>query len=155
MTYNQVEEQILELFEKTKFATLATANKHGVVCTAQMCLMNNGLKVFMQTDKKFEKVKNIQENPHVAFNIGAYNFKGTAKIVGHPTSNPIIEKIKSKHLESYNSYTNLPDEVLIEIELTEAKIWGIDNSKDIHNQETILIVDMKNKTAQTIICDKM
>ncbi|MDR0850790.1 MAG: pyridoxamine 5'-phosphate oxidase family protein [Christensenellaceae bacterium] len=156
MNYDEVIKIIEKLFKSTKFVTLATADKLGVVSTAQMCLINDGLKVFMQTDNKFEKLKNIAENPHVAINIGAFNFKGAAKIVGHPTENKVfIKNLKQKHLETYEHYTNLKDEVLIEIELIQAKIWGVDNSKDVHNQETILVVDFKNKTTKTIVCDKM
>lgn len=156
MKYEEIVQKITELFNLTKFATLAYANKKGVVGTAQMCVINDGLKVFMQTDKKFDKVKNIIENPNVAINIGAFNFKGTAKVAGHPKDNEIfIQKLKTKHLKTYEHYTNLDDEVLIEINLNEARIWGVDNNKDVHNQETILVVDFKNKTTRTIVCDKM
>lgn len=156
MEYAEIEQKILKLFENTKFCTLATASKEGVVSASQVCLVNDGLDVYVQTDKTFEKVKNIKENPNVAINCGAYYFKGKAEIVGKPTNhNKFIEKIKAKHLDTYNHYTNLPNEVLIKIELSEAKIWGIDNSKDIHNQETILVVDLKNKKTNTIMCDKM
>ncbi len=156
MNYSQALEKIENILKITKFATLATANNKGEVSASQVCLTNKGLKVFVQTDKTFEKVKNIQENDNVALNLGAYYFKGKATIVGHPSVNlEFIELIKSKHLDTFNHYTNLPNEVLIEIELTEAKIWGIDNSKDIHNSETILVVDLKNKTTKEIICDKM
>lgn len=152
----EVERKILDLFEKTLFCTLATANKDGVVSASQVCLINDGLTIFVQTDKTFEKVNNIKENPNVAINCGAYYFKGKAEILGHPRKYPdFIQKVKQKHLSTYNSYTNLPNEVLIKIELSEAKIWGGDNSKDIHNQETILVVDLINKKTNTIICDKM
>ena len=156
MDYIEAEKKILNVLEKTTFCTLATANKLGVVCATQMCLVNNGLKVYIQTDKTFEKVKNILENENVAINCGPYYFKGVAKIIGHPTENSMfVEKLKIKHLDTYKHYTNLPNEVLIEITLTEGKIWGIDNTKDIHNQETIFTVDFVNKTVSKLICDKM
>ncbi len=156
MEYLDVESKILNLFEKTLFCTLATANKEGVVSASQVCLINDGLTIYIQTDKTFEKVQNIKQNPNVAINVGAYYFKGKAEIVGKPTENALfIEKIKAKHLDTYNHYTSLPNEVLIEVKLSEAKIWGGDNSKDIHNQETILVVDLINKKTNTIICDKM
>lgn len=156
MLYKDIENQILKVLENTPFCTLATANKEGVVCASQMCLINDGLTAYIQTDKTFEKIKNIKENPNVAINCGAFYFKGFAKILGHPTENPLfIEKIKQKHLKTYNHYTNLPNEVLVEIKLTECKIWGVDSKKDIHNQETILIVDLVNKKIEEKVCDKM
>lgn len=156
MNFEELELNLINLFKHTPFCTLATANRNGVISASQVCLINDGLTIYVQTDKTFEKVKNINENPNVAINIGAYYFKGTASVLGHPSTNAMfIEKIKAKHPETYNHYTNLPNEVLIKIYLVEAKIWGIDNSKDIHNQETILVANLKTKELQTIVCDKM
>ncbi len=156
MNYQEVESKILKHLESTAFCVLATVNKKGEVCASQMCLINDGLTVYVQTDKKFEKVKNITENANVAINAGAFYFKGTAKILGHPSGNArFIEKIKQKHLKTYENYTGLPNEVLIEINLSECKIWGGDNKKDVHNQESILLVDLIHKTLKTIVCDKM
>ena len=153
MLYSEIEKRIIKVLEKTPTCVIATANKEGVVSAAQMCLVNDGLKVYLQTDKTFEKVKNIKDNPNVAINLGAYYFKGIAKLSGHPSSNKMfIEKIKEKHLETYNLYTNLPNEVLIEITLTEAKIWGVGNSK---NEKTIMLVNLINKTIENIVYDEM
>ncbi len=156
MNYTDAIQKIETILSATKFATLATSNNKGIVSASQVCITNSGLKVWVQTDKTFEKIINIKQNNNVALNVGAYYFKGIATIVGHPTQySEFINLIKQKHPETYASYTNLPNEVLVEIELTEARIWGIDNSKDVHNQETILVVDLKNKTTNTIVCDKM
>ncbi|MDR2901815.1 MAG: pyridoxamine 5'-phosphate oxidase family protein [Lactobacillales bacterium] len=156
MEYSEAIAKIEKLLEATKFAVLATANKQGVVSASQMCLINDGLSVYFQTDKTFEKIKNITENPNIALNLGAYYFKGTAKIIGHPTDFPaFIEKIKKKHLKTYENYTNLPNEVLIQVDLTECKIWGADASKDLHAQETIQVLDLKEKTSRVIVCDKI
>ncbi len=148
--------KIDNLIKNTKFTTIATSNKNGIVSTAQMCIVNKGLTVYFQTDKTFEKIKNIQENNNIAFNIGAYNFKGKANIVGKPSQNDdFIELIKQKHFETYKSYTLLENEVLIKVEITECKIWGINSKLDIHEQETIEIIDFINKTKKIIICDKI
>ena len=156
MEYEELINKVEKLLTNTKFVVLATANKEGVVSACQMCIVNDGLKVYFQTDSTFEKITNIKENPHVAITIGAFYFKGIAKIVGHPTANSdFIERIKEKHPETYAHYTNLPTEVLIEVDLIECKIWGIDNSKDIHNEEIIQVLDLNNKTRKQIICGKM
>lgn len=156
MKYKDVEAKIEKILENTLFCTFCTANKKGEICADQMCLVNNGLKAYIQTDLTFEKIKNIKENTNVAINCGAYTFKGIAKLLGKPTDNQMfVEKLKAKHLKTYEHYTKLPNEVLIEIELIECKIWGVDNKKDIHDQETITVVNLKDKTLKTIFCDKM
>ena len=152
MNYSDVEKQILDILEKAPFCVLATANKQGVISADQMCLVNDGLKVYIQTDSTFEKIKNIEENPNIALNVGAYSFKGVATIVGHPSTRPIfIEKIKQKHQSTFKEYTNLPNEVLIEIELNQCKIWG----KAGLEENSITKVDLKNKRIELIKCDSM
>lgn len=156
MTYEEIKQNIIRLLERTPFTCLATANKNGEVSNSQVCLINDGLTVYTQTDESFEKAENIRQNSNVALNCGAYYFKGKAEIVGRPKDNEkFVSLIKQKHLSTYNHYTNLPSEVLIKITLTEARIWGVDNSKDIHNQETITVVDLTSGDIKTINCDKM
>ena len=155
MEYDDLLKRIKNLLKKTKYAVLATANKDGVVSASTVCIVNDGLKVYVQTDSSFEKIKNIKENENVALNLTSVYFKGKAKIVGHPSSNSFfIENIKTKHPETYKNYTNLPSEVLIEIELTECKIWEFENI-DGKREEVIKVIDYKNKTIHNIICDKM
>lgn len=156
MTYENMIEKLLNLFNATKFCTLATANNKGEVSASQICLINDGLTLYFQTDKTFEKIQNIKENNKVSINCGAFYFKGKATIEGHPTNNlKFIELIKEKHIDTFNHYTKLPNEVLVRVDLTEAKIWGVDTSKDVHNQETIAILNFETKEIKTIICDKM
>ncbi len=156
MKYEDVQSKIITHLNTTHFCTLATANKDGVVCACQMCLVNDGLKVYIQTDKTYEKIKNITENPNVAITCGAYYFKGNANLLGHPTENEwFVNAIKEKHPKTYNRYTNLPNEVLISINLTECKIWGFDNGNKTPNQEVLLVVDLINKTTKEIICERM
>lgn len=155
MEYQELINKILRLLENTKYVILATANKKGIVSASKMCIVNNGLKIYIQTDNRFEKTQNIKENENVAINIEAVYFKGIAKILGHPNKNKMfVEKMKEKHIETYENYTNLPNQILIEIELTECRIWKfefIDGKKE----EIIKIVNLKDKTINNIICDKL
>lgn len=154
--YKKIVEKIELVLNNTKFAVLATSNQEGIVSACQMCLVNDGLTLYFQTDKNFEKITNIKENPNVAINIGSYYFKGKAKIIGHPTSNEVfIDKIKNKHPETYNHYTNLIDEILIEVKLFECKIWGAIDSKNVHSEDIIQIIDFNNKSIQIKTCNKM
>lgn len=143
--YESCVKKIEEVLGKCIFATLATACD-GIVHTRQMCLLNDGLKVFMQTDKTFDKVAEIRKNENVAINCGAYNFTGKAKLIGSPKDNEwFMQNFKAKHLKSFRQYTNLPNEVLIEIEITECKIW----------EKTLTIVNFIDRTVKKIAYDEM
>ena len=152
MVYSEIKDAVLKLLNDTKLVVLATANRNGVVATAQVLIVNDGLKAYIMTDKKFEKALNISENPCVALSIGAFSFKGLARILGHPLKfKNIANKIKEKHLDSYNTYINIADEVLIEVRLTEARIWNLGN-KD-NKTKIIRKVDFEKEKAETINCD--
>jgi len=128
--------EIEQLLDKTVNVVLATSNSKGIVSTAQMVMVNNGLTVYMQTDSRFQKVKNIKENPNVALNIGRYNFKGTAKILGHPLENKMfIDKLKARSPKTYEDYSHIPENVIIEIKLTNIRVWSINGNKDVTDIE--------------------
>ena len=118
-----------------------------------MCIVNDGLKVYLQTDSSFEKVNNIKQNKNVAINCGAYYFKGIANILGHPKDYEFfIDKFKEKHPKSFQSYTNLKSEVLIEVKLLECKIWGYEKQDE---KEVLLVVNLQDKSISKVICDKL
>lgn len=155
MEYQELINKILRLLENTKYVILATANKKGIVSASKMCIVNDGLKIYIQTDNRFEKIQNIKENENVAINIDTVYFKGIARIIGHPSENKMfVEKMKEKHFETYENYTNLPNQVLIKIELTECRMWKFEviNGK---REEIIKIVNLKDKSINNIICDKL
>jgi general stress protein 26 len=156
MDYDEAIAKVGKLFAATKFAVLATANRDGVVSASQMCLVNDGMTLYFQTDSSFEKIRNIRENPHVAVNVGACYCKGTAELLGHPAEFPdFIEKIRRKHPETYESYTNIPTEILVKVEVSECKIWGADAGKSVHSQSTIKVLDLVKKTSTILACGKM
>lgn len=151
MQYKEIVSQIENLLLETKFAVLSTVDSDCAPATAQMCLISDGLTVYMQTDKKFEKVSNIRVNPHVAINIGMHNFKGIAEIVGHPSANEwYMNAVGKKHPEAKEKYTNLSDEVLIRIDLLKCKQWH-----DIDGKEGYLCIDFISETVQQIVVDSM
>ena len=145
LTYEEWENKIEKVLEHADVAFLATSGTDGVHSRA-MCLVNDGLKIYMQTDKTFRKVDEIRKNEKVAISFGSYNFDGKAKILGAPKDYKFfVEKFKAKHLKSYEQYTNLPNEVLIEIELTECRIWS----------KSMIVVNFLDKTVKEIAYDEM
>jgi hypothetical protein len=83
-------------------------------------------------------------------------FKGIAEIIGEPNRHSVfVNKMKEKHPNTYEAYTNLPDEILIKIELTECRVWGFDKGKSKKNKQAITVFDLINNKQQTIFCDKM
>ena len=153
MTYQDVLKKIDSILKDTKVAVLATAGRGGLSC-AQVCIVNDGSNVFFQTGGGFEKVKNIRENPYVALSCGNYNFKGLATVTGHPRENKdFIKKYSEKFPVAYKSFTDLPNEVLVRIVLTECKIWEIPENVS-HKDERLITVNLTNGTIKSDILTK-
>ncbi len=151
MEYEILHQKIIELLSKTNYVVLATSSLDGVVSASKMCMISKGTTVYFQTSLGFEKTKNIMENPNVAITINNIYFKGQAAIVGTPSSNEyFVNQMKIKHYKTYENYTNLPNQILIEVKLTECRLWGIWNG-----EESIKILDLNNKQLTKIKCDNL
>lgn len=156
MNFDEIKNKLVELLSTSKHCVFSTSNAKGEIDSASMCLINDGLTIYLQTDSSFEKVKNIKENPNVAINIGAYSFKGKATIVGKPSDNEFfISQMKVKQKTAYKLYTNLPSEVLIEVKLSKAKIWQSKEDLNKNLVESIISIDFSKKTITETICDRL
>ena len=159
MEYDLLLEKITNLLSRVNYVVLATASKDGVVTASKMCVISDGTALYFQTDSNFEKARNIMENPNVAITIENIYFKGHASIIGHPSKNIyFVNQMKEKHFQTYENYTNLPNQILIKVKLTECRIWGIwNNINDCDNnkEESIKVLNLKNKQLTKIKCDNL
>lgn len=160
MEYNELLQKIIKMLSKTNYVVLATSSKNGVVTASKMCVIADGTTLYFQTDSNFEKARNIMENSNVAITMGNIYLKGQAFIIGHPSENKyFVEKMKELHYKTYENYTNLTNQILIEVHLTECRIWGIWKNNEcndvIDKEESIKILDIKNKKLTKIKCDNL
>lgn len=160
MEYELLLEKMVKLLSKTNYVVLATASKDGIVTASKMCVIAEGTTLYFQTDSKFEKARNIIENPNVAITIENIYFKGQATIIGHPSENQyFVEKMKERHYQTYENYTDLPNQILIKVSLTECRIWGIWQNNDIGDnvvkEESIKVLNLKNRQLTKIKCDNL
>ena len=139
--YNELEKETFEILEKNKHIVLATClNDKPTARTVSHIILDN--KIYFQTDIKFDKCMQIEENNNVALCLDNYQIEGTAKILGHPLNEEnerFLNKFKQVHKNSFNEYSALEDEVVIEINPIFIKIWKyIDNKPYI---EYLNIID--------------
>ena len=139
--YNELEKETFEILDKKKHIVLATClNDEPTARTVSYIILDN--KIYFQTDIKFDKCMQIEENNNVALCLDNYQIEGTAKILEHPLDEKnkrFINKFKQIHENSYNEYSILEDEVVIEINPIFIKIWKyIDNKPYI---EYLNIID--------------
>ena len=64
-----IKDEIEEYLSKRKFLILGTSSKNGKPLTHPLAYINIGTDVYFLTSKSSRKVKNILENPNVAYSI--------------------------------------------------------------------------------------
>lgn len=123
--YNELEKEIFDYLDKKKHIVLATClNDEPTARTVSHITLDN--KIYFQTDIKFDKCMQIGENNNVALCLENYQIEGTAKILEHPFNEKnkrFLNKFKQIHEKSFNEYSALEDEVVIEINPIFIKIW--------------------------------
>ena len=139
--YNELEKETFEILDKKKHIVLATClNDEPTARTVSYIILDN--KIYFQTDIKFDKCMQIEENNNVALCLDNYQIEGTAKILEHPLNEKnerFLNKFKKVHENSFKEYSTLEDEVVIEINPIFIKIWKyIDNKPYI---EYLNIID--------------
>ena len=115
---------------KTNVMVLATSLDNKVTARS-ISIVNNGLEILFQTDKRFLKYEQISKNSLVALSINNIQIEGIAKSLGHPMNdkNLLFQKIyKGKHEGSFEMYSKLENEVVILVNPLLITLWKyIDN----------------------------
>lgn len=129
--YNELEKETFDYLDKKKHIVLATSlNDEPTARTVSHIILDK--KIYFQTDIKFDKCMQIEENNNVALCLDNYQIEGTAKILEHPfheKNERFLNKFKQVHENSYNEYSALEDEVVIEINPIFIKIWKYMDNK--------------------------
>ena len=64
-----LKDEIIQYLSKSKFITLATANKDGDPLSHTVAYINKGPDVYFSTSKKSRKIKNLSKNPKIAYSL--------------------------------------------------------------------------------------
>jgi general stress protein 26 len=121
----ELEKEIITLLEREKYLVLATCTDEHVTARA-ISHINIGLDIFFQTDKKFLKVKQINQNPRVALCISNLQIEGIAEFQGYPSDEDNIrfcELYKQKHPNSFEMYSGIKDEVIFKVRPSLITLW--------------------------------
>ncbi len=102
---------------------LATSAENRVTARSMSTIYDSGF-IYLQTDRKMLKYKQIEENCNVALSVGFLQLEGKAVDIGGWNNNShLLELYKAKHNSSYEKYKNLKSETVIRIEINYIKKW--------------------------------
>lgn len=131
INYNLLEKEIFDLLGDKKIMVLATCSENRVTARNMSCLILNR-KIYFQTDKTFLKYNQILKNPNVALCIDNIQIEGIAKIKKHPfneENKEFTEMYKKHYKGSYDLYSHMNNEVVIEVEPTLITLWKYENGR--------------------------
>ena len=143
LDYFQAEREAVDFISQNNKMVLATCSDQRV--TARMIsIIHDGMRIFCQTDRNFIKYRQITENPNVALSAGNIQIEGIAKITGHPSENRFFaETYQLAHPSSYEKYSHLKDEVVIEIIPHLVTFWKYSDGQKPYRD----FIDVKKKEA--------
>lgn len=133
-----------ELFKEigeSKVMYLATC-ANGRVTSRAMSFIIYDQKLYFQTDRKFIKYEQISENPNVAVCIDNIQIEGVCKDIGSPLDDAnrfFAEKYEKYYKSSFEKYSHMKDEALLEVAPTQIKLWKYDAGRPY--QEFLNFVD--------------
>ena len=111
-----------------KTMVLSTSLDDKVTSRTMSIVLINGIFYF-QTDRNFEKCRQIENNPNVALCIDNIQIEGICRELGKPVDNSeFIKEYKNCFPGSYKMYSLLDSEVLYEIKPTLIKKWVYETS---------------------------
>jgi general stress protein 26 len=149
LDYKSLEQETFQSISDHKIMVLATCSQNRVTARNMSCVIFNN-RIYFQTDKSFLKYQQILDNNQVALCADNIQVEGKAVVKGHPfdEENKEFCRLYEKNFEgSFEKYSKLPTEVVIEVEPTLITLWKYSNGMPFRD-----FINLKDKKAyrQTI-----
>lgn len=129
ISYEALEQEILGKLGESAIMVLATSAGGRVTVRSMSCIFN-GLKIAFQTSSASTKISHIRENPRVALCMGNIQIEGIATVLGHPYDIPWFrEQYARLHPGSFEAYSWLADECVVEVEPILITLWKSGDGK--------------------------
>lgn len=131
MTFTEAVETMFEKLGNSKIMALATS-KHDYVMVRNVSCVFYDQKIYFKTDRNFRKTKQMLENPQVAMCWNGVQVEGIAVNKGLVVDEPerTFEQLYRKYLwGSYNAYSHIDTEILIEVTPKFVEIWDQDENE--------------------------
>jgi len=143
LNFEAEQEDFFNKIGENKLAALATSSQNNTTVRMMSVIIINK-KMYFQTGVDLIKYKQICDNKNVALCFDNIQIEGIANIIGKPMDHDNIMEIYKKHYrKSFEKYSNLDTEILIEIIPQKITIWKYDNNGDPHR----IFIELNNKKA--------
>ena len=129
LDFNHEEKRIFTQIGENKIAPLATSSQNNVTVRMMSVVIFRN-RIYFQTGTDLIKYRQICENKNVALCFDNIQVEGIANIMGKPMEHDTIMEIYKKHYKSsYENYSKLDKEILVEVQPQKITIWEYDNNE--------------------------
>lgn len=131
MNHLEFKAKFFEKLAKKSHMVLATSTNDRVTARSISPVVI-GEKLYFQTDSELLKYSQLTHNPKIALCELDLQIEGIAKVIGHPFEDQnkfFVEAFSQKHPGSFNNYTHLKTEVVVEITLVLIQLWSYEDGK--------------------------
>ncbi len=145
-TFEQAKNIMFEKLGDYKIMALASSVDDYPMVRNVSCIFYND-KIYFKTDKNFRKTQQLFKNNQVAMCFNGVQVEGKALNKGLVIDEPgrIFEKKYQEFLwQSYNAYSHVDTEILIEVEPKFVEIWDEDENRNAFQ----LFIDFENETVE-------
>lgn len=146
MEFNEACQIMWDKLGDYKIMAIATSvNNYPMIRNVSCIFYNN--HIYFKTDKNFPKTKQLLENPQVAMCFHGVQVEGTAKNKGLVIDEEgrVFEKKYKEYLwGSYNAYSHLDTEILIEVTPVFVEIWDDDENGNAYQ----IFIDFKKQSVE-------
>ncbi|HRX15881.1 MAG TPA: pyridoxamine 5'-phosphate oxidase family protein [Spirochaetota bacterium] len=145
INFNDAVDYVLKKLQKNKIAVLASCGADMRVSARSMSIVNRGLEIWFQTDSRFKKNRQMDENPFVALCLENIQIEGRVEKTGHsldPENKFFCDEFELHHPGSYKAYTLSRDEVIYRVIAEQITLWRYDKGQSYRD-----FIDVQNRLA--------
>lgn len=131
MEFNEAKKIMDEKLGEWKIMALASCADNYPMVRNVSCLFYND-RIYFKTDKNFRKTQQLYVNPRVAMCWNGVQVEGVAMVKGLVVDEEgrTFETLYKKYLwQSYNAYSHVDTEILIEVEPKFVEVWDEDENR--------------------------
>ena len=131
MKFNEAKKIMDEKLGEWKIMALASCADNYPMVRNVSCLFYND-RIYFKTDKNFRKTQQLYVNPRVAMCWNGVQVEGVATVKGLVVDEEgrTFETLYKKYLwQSYNAYSHVDTELLIEVEPKFVEVWDEDENR--------------------------
>lgn len=143
MEFNEAKKLMDQKLGDWKIMALASCVDNYPMVRNVSCIFYND-KIYFKTDKNFRKTQQLFQNNRVAMCFNGVQVEGIAKNLGLVVDEEgrVFEKKYKEYLwQSYNAYSHVDTEILIEVTPQFVEIWDEDENRNAFQ----LFIDFNTK----------